>query len=102
MAANAMFSVSQHNQTPCPQHLLDYGFGLVFNVPCASVTHICRHGGNDVVHKGMNISLILHLGCGTGWHLVSMQVEKVIVLHENTNKNGTLEVSIYGGETVEG
>lgn len=35
---NVMFSLFQHNHKPCPQHLLDDGFDLAFNVPCASVS----------------------------------------------------------------
>lgn len=63
-----------HNHKPCRS--ICWTVVLAWHLMCRVlqlVTHICRHGGNDVVHRGTNISLILHLGSGTGW-----QEEKVI------------------------
>lgn len=42
------------------------------------VTHLRRRWGNDVVHGGTDISLILHLDSGSGWLLTSQRLDKVI------------------------
>lgn len=46
------------------------------------VTHISRHRGNDVVHRGMNISFNPHLGRGSAWLLFPSKRE----VHKNSNK----------------
>lgn len=38
MTPNVMFALFFNYNPPCPQHLLEYGFGLAFNAPCATVT----------------------------------------------------------------
>ncbi len=50
-------------------HSISWSMVLAWHLMCRVlqlVTHICRHEGNDVVHRGTNVSLILRLGSGTG------------------------------------